>query len=165
MGMKNSEGYPDPTVDKAFGSLYHTNGRLDYSKFRDYEELINYMLSKKPGLKTKENADRYIRENMPKESYFQRKIIEWINGNVPNCIVWKEAAGPYSRHGLPDITCIVGGRYYGFEVKRPFIGKLSEIQRQTIADIRAAGGQAYVVSFPIEVANILLPEINRKKTH
>lgn len=165
MVMKNSEGYPDPTVDKVFRSLCHTNGRLDYSKFRNYEELTNYMLSRKPGLKTKENADRYIREHMPKESYFQRKIIEWINSNVPNCIVWKEAAGPYSRQGLPDITCIVNGRYYGFEVKRPFIGKLSEIQRQTIANIRAAGGQAYVVSFHVDVAKILLPEINKKKTH
>ena len=119
--MKNKEGYPDPTVGEAFKSLYHTNGKLDYSKFNTYEELISYMLEKKPSLKTKDKVKKYIREHMPKESYFQKKIMDWIANNIPSCIVWKEAAGPYSRQGLPDITCIVNGRYYGFEVKRPFV--------------------------------------------
>lgn len=156
--MKNKEGYPDPTVGEAFKSLYHTNGKLDYSKFNTYEELISYMLEKKPSLKTKDKVKKYIREHMPKESYFQKKIMDWIANNIPNCIVWKEAAGPYSRQGLPDITCIVNGRYYGFEVKRPFIGKLSKIQKQTIKAIREAGGKAYIVTSVEEVARILLPK-------
>lgn len=164
MVMKNSEGYPDPTVGKAFKSLYHTNGRLDYSKFASYNELIEYTINIHPKIKNKKEAEAYIRERMPKESYFQKKIIEWINTNIPNCIIWKEAAGPYSRQGLPDITCIVNGKYFGFEVKRPFIGKLSEIQRRTIEKIRVAGGRVEVVSFPSEVAKILVPEVNGNKT-
>ena len=98
---------------------------------------------------------------MPKESYFQKKIIEWIEGNVKNCIVWKEAAGPYSRQGIPDITCIVDGKYYGFEVKRPFFGKISKIQEQTIKAINENGGRAYVVTSVEEVARILLSETER----
>lgn len=157
--MKNKEGYADPTAGLALKNIYRTNGRMDYGKFSTYEELIRYTLQCKPNLKSRTFAEIYIREHMPKESYFQKQIIDYINENVPNCIVWKEAAGPYSRQGIPDITCIVNGRYYGFEVKRPFIGKLSKIQEQTIKAIKEAGGRAYVVTSVEEVAKILLPEI------
>ena len=74
----------------------------------------------------------------------------------------REAAGPYSRQGIPDITCIINGRYYGFEVKRPFIGVLSKMQEQTIKQIRRAGGRAWVVTSEKEVAEILLPELTQK---
>ena len=90
---------------------------------------------------TREAADKFIREKMPKESYFQKKILDWIKDNAPNAIAWKEAAGPYSRQGIPDITCIINGRYYGFEVKRPFIVVLSKMQEQTIKQIRKADPQ------------------------
>lgn len=156
--MKNKEGYSDPTADQAIYDLHHTYGRLDYTKFDSYEDLIEYIIQEK-GLKTKAGARAYIQDHMPKESYFQKRIIQWIKKHVKNCMVWKEAAGPYSRQGIPDITCIVNGRYYGFEVKRPFIGKLSQIQEQTIKDIRDAGGRAYVVSSEIDVAFCLLPEM------
>ena len=68
------------------------------------------------------------------------------------------AAGPYSRQGIPDVCAVINGRYYGFEVKRPLIGVLSAIQEQTIRQIKAAGGRAYVVSFPAEVTEILKKE-------
>lgn len=161
--MRNKEGYPDPTVGEALKRIYHSHGRLDYAKFASYDELIDYTLECHPTLKGRVGADFYIREHMPKESYFQKKIMDWIEANIKNCIVWKEAAGPYSRQGIPDITCIVNGRYYGFEVKRPFIGKLSKIQEQTIKAIKDAGGRAYVVTSVEEVARILLPEIERSK--
>lgn len=157
--MRNKEGYPDPTAGEALSQIYHSHGRLDYTKFASYDELINYTLECHPALKGRKEAEAYIREHMPKESYFQRKIMDWIEANVKRSIVWKEAAGPYSRQGIPDITCIVNGRYYGFEVKRPFIGMLSKIQEQTIKAIREAGGRAYVVTSVQEVAKILLPEI------
>ena len=66
------------------------------------------------------------------------------------------------RQGIPDITCIINGRYYGFEVKRPFIGVLSKMQEQTIKQIRKAGGRAEVVTSEKEVAEILLPELTQK---
>lgn len=157
--MSNSEGYKDPTADKAIHSVYHTNGKLDYTKFKSYDELIEYTMSSNKSIKTRTQAERYIREHMPKESYFQKKIMNWLMKNFPNAGVWKEAAGPYSRHGLPDITCIIKGLYYGFEVKRPFIGKLSEIQKDTIDWINESGGRAYVVTSEKEVAEILKDEL------
>lgn len=159
--MRNKEGYLDPTASEALSQIYHSHGRLDYTKFASYDELISYTLERHSSLNGRKEAESYVREHMPKESYFQKKIIEWIEGNVKNCIVWKEAAGPYSRQGIPDITCIVNGRYYGFEVKRPFIGILSKIQEQTIKAINENGGRAYVVTSVEEVARILLSETER----
>lgn len=127
-----------------------------------YASLQGKMKSTNKGISTREAADKFIREKMPKESYFQKKILDWIKDNAPNAIAWKEAAGPYSRQGIPDITCIINGRYYGFEVKRPFIGVLSKIQEQTIKQIRRAGGRAWVVTSEKEVAEILLPELTQK---
>ena len=108
---------------------------------------------------TTEKARKYIRERLPKESYYQDKIIKHIRELIPSSFVWKAAAGPYSRQGIPDICAVVNGRYYGFEVKRPFIGVLSKIQERTILQIRAAGGKAYVVTYTAEVTRILQKEI------
>lgn len=158
MEIKNAEGYADPTAGEAIGNVSR-GGRLDYTKFKTYEELQEYTIAHNRKIHTKAQADEFIREKMPKESYFQKKILDWIKDNVPNAVAWKEAAGPYSRQGIPDITCVVNGRYYGFEVKRPFIGVLSKIQEQTIMQLRKAGAVAEVVSSEKEVAAILLPEL------
>ena len=155
--MGNREGYKDPTADIAIHRAYHTRGKLDYTKFNSYDELKDYIMQRYK-MKTRYEAEVYIRENMPKESYFQKQIIDWICKNIPDAVIWKEAAGPYSRQGIPDITCIVNGRYYGFEVKRPFIGKLSKIQKETIDRINEFGGRAYVVTSVKEVAEILKEE-------
>ena len=96
---------------------------------------------------------------MPKESYYQDKIIKHIKKLIPSALVWKEAAGPYSRQGIPDVSAVIHGRYYGFEVKRPFIGVLSKIQERTIEQIRAAGGKAYVVTYTTEITRILKKEV------
>ena len=101
----------------------------------------------------------YLRAHLPTESYYQDKIIKHIRELIPSSFVWKAAAGPYSRQGIPDICAVVNGRYYGFEVKRPFIGVLSKIQERTILQIRAAGGKAYVVTYPAEVTEILQGEV------
>lgn len=159
--MGNREGYKDPTADIAIHRAYHTHGKLDYTKFNSYDELKDYIMQKYK-IKTKYEAEVYIREHMPKESYFQKQIMDWINKNIPGAAVWKEAAGPYSVSGIPDITCIIRGLYYGFEVKRPFIGKLSKIQKETIDQINRAGGRAYVVTSVKEVAEILKDEIRRR---
>lgn len=108
---------------------------------------------------TTEKAKKYIRERLPKESHYQDKIIKHIRALIPSAFVWKAAAGAYSRQGIPDVCAVINGRYYGFEVKRPLIGVLSKIQEQTIEQIRAAGGRAYVVSFPAEVTEILKKEV------
>ena len=38
-----------------------------------------------------------------KESWYQAKIIRWLKSTYPGAFVWKAAAGPYSRGGIPDI--------------------------------------------------------------
>ena len=109
---------------------------------------------------TTEKAKKYIREHLPKESYYQDKIIKHIRELIPSAFVWKAAAGAYSRQGIPDVCAVINGRYYGFEVKRPLIGVLSKIQEQTIKKIKQAGGRAFVVTYPAEVTEILKKEID-----
>lgn len=92
--------------------------------------------------------DKLMRKVLPKENYYQTAVMKWIQETYPSAFVWKAAAGPYSRQGIPDVCAIIDGRFYGFEIKRPFIGELSKIQEETIKAIWAAGGIAAVVSFP-----------------
>lgn len=91
-----------------------------------------------------------------KESFYQAKIIRWLKGQYPDAFIWKAQAGPYCRQGIPDICAIINGHFFGFEVKRPEVGRLSKIQEQTIKEINAAGGIAAVVSFPEQVEKIIL---------
>lgn len=90
-----------------------------------------------------------------KESYYQARIIKWLRQEYPDAFVWKAQAGPYCRQGIPDICAIINGRFFGFEVKRPDVGRLSKIQEQTIKEINAAGGIAAVVSYPEQVERII----------
>jgi len=99
--------------------------------------------------------DKLMREALPKESYYQTAVMKWIQEAYPSAFVWKAAAGPYSRQGIPDVCAIIDGRFYGFEIKRPFIGELSKIQEETIKAIRAAGGAAAVVSFPEQAKKVI----------
>ena len=91
-----------------------------------------------------------------KESFYQAKIIRWLKEQYPGAFVWKAQAGPYCRQGIPDICAIINGHFFGFEVKRPEVGRLSKIQEQTIKEINAAGGIAAVVSYPEQVEKIIL---------
>ena len=95
------------------------------------------------------------KESNHKESWYQAKIIRWLKETYPQAFVWKAAAGPYSRCGIPDVCVVLDGQFYGFEVKRPEVGLLSKIQEQTIKAINAAGGIVGVVSYPEDVERIL----------
>ncbi len=133
---------------------------IDFEQFKTRSEAIKYLKTAKDiSCQTTAQAEEYLRAHLPKESYYQARIIKHIKEILPSAFVWKAAAGPYSRQGIPDICAVVNGRYYGFEVKRPFIGVLSKIQERTIMQIRAAGGKAYVVTYPAEVTRILQKEI------
>ena len=90
-----------------------------------------------------------------KESWYQARIIRWIKDNYPDAFVWKAAAGPYSRGGIPDVCAIIAGHFFGFEVKRPEGGRLSKIQEQTIQEINDAGGTAAVVSYPAQAMEVI----------
>lgn len=102
-----------------------------------------------------------IVENKPhKESWYQARIIKWLKEAYPAAFVWKAAAGPYCRQGIPDICMVLDGQFYGFEVKRPEVGRLSRIQEQTIKEIAAAGGIVGVVSYPEDVERMIKPPSN-----
>lgn len=122
--------------------------------FESKEAAISY-LKKARGFKTVREAEQFLMSHLPKESYYQSRIISYLKKHYPDAFIWKAAAGPYSRQGIPDICAVIGGRYYGFEVKRPYIGVLSKMQEQTIERIRAAGGIAGVVCFPEDVGRIV----------
>lgn len=134
--------------------------KVNWEQFSTEAEAVTFLkATKESTCRTAGQAKQYIRKNLPKESYYQDKIIKHIRELIPSSFVWKAAAGPYSRQGIPDICAVVNGRYYGFEVKRPFIGVLSKIQERTILQIRAAGGKVYVVTYPEEVTRILQKEV------
>lgn len=94
-------------------------------------------------------------EILPRESDYQTAIIEWLNSEYPDAFIWKAAAGPYCRGGIPDVCAIIHGHFYGFEVKRPYIGKPTELQKQTILKINNAGGMAAVVCFPKDCKEVI----------
>lgn len=113
-------------------------------------------------------ARKAIEKKIPLESKYQTKILEYLR-SLPECIdTWKESAGAYaSSNGTPDVTALMkpGGIYFGFEVKRPLLGKLSEIQRARIQKITEGGGHAYQVVTVDDVRRILIREgiINENK--
>lgn len=127
-------------------------GRID--NFESKEAAISY-LKRTRGFKTVREAEGFLMSHIPKESYYQSRIISYLKEHYPDAFVWKAAAGPYSRQGIPDVCVVISGRYYGFEIKRPYIGVLSQIQKQTIERIRAAGGIAEVVCFPEDVGRVI----------
>lgn len=97
---------------------------------------------------TKKEALEICRKAVPKEAYFQKKVI-------PNAYIAKIAQGMYSQGGIPDVLCILDGHYFGFEIKRPVFGNISKLQGAAIEKIRNAGGTAGIVSWPEEAAKII----------
>lgn len=85
----------------------------------------------------------YWRSNtmgVKKDEYGYRPTQPWhdlVNGTV-------------ERGGMPDFTCIIGGRYVGIESKRPKesksgMGYQSEPQKLFEANVVAAGGSYFVI--------------------
>ncbi len=119
-----------------------------YQENFDAKEFIkSYAAQKKT---TQEEALKICRNQIPQESYFQTKIKNRLKKQYPDAFVRKISQGNYSEAGMPDICCIVQGHYFGFEVKRPLLGRASEIQKATIQQIRKAGGTAEIVCWPEE---------------
>ena len=98
---------------------------------------------------------RMLWNELPKEHVYQKKIIAWLKEEYPRAFIRKDTSGIYSEGGFPDILAIIDGKYYGFEVKRPFIGQPSKLQLRTIERIREAGGRAGIVCFPYEAQRII----------
>lgn len=53
--------------------------------------------------------------------------------------------GGYGSAGIPDIVACVGGRFVGIECKAG-PGRLTELQKKNLIDIKANGGVALVIN-------------------
>lgn len=104
---------------------------------------------------TKKEALKICQKKIKLETYFQKKVKDGLKKQFPDAYVAKIAQGAYSQGGIPDILCILDGHYFGFEIKRPVLGKVTKLQSMTVNKIRAAGGTADVVIWPEEAAEII----------
>ena len=135
--------------------MLNRNDVLRKSRVFTLEEMRAYLEDQTGHPLTAAQAEKLLRDALPKESYFQSAILHWLRETYPAAFVWKVQTGPYARQGVPDICAIIDGRFYGFEVKRPFVGRLSRIQQATIEAIEKAGGSAGVVIWPEDAAKII----------
>ena len=78
----------------------------------------------------------------------ERTITNEIMGWLKKAGYWavKIHGAAYQTSGLPDIVAIDRkGRMVGLEVKRPEVGKVTELQKRTLENINLGGGYAVVV--------------------
>ncbi len=128
---------------------------LRKSRVFTLEEMRAYLEDQTGHPLTAAQAEKLLRDALPKESYFQSTILNWLKETYPAAFIWKVQTGPYARQGVPDICAVIDGRFYGFEVKRPYVGRLSRIQQATIEAIEKAGGRAGVVIWPEDAEKII----------
>jgi len=128
---------------------------LRKSRVFTLDEMRAYLEESTGRTLTATQADKLLRDTLPKENYFQSAILNWLKENYPAAFVWKVQTGPYARQGVPDICAVIDGRFYGFEVKRPYVGRLSRIQQATIEAIEKAGGRAGVVIWPDDARKLI----------
>ena len=99
---------------------------------------------------TAEKVKKILEDQIPLEQWYQTRIMAAIRQLYPEAFVRKIAAGVYSERGFPDVLVIIDGLYIGLEIKRPFLGKPTPLQLDTIEAIKRAGGTARVVCLPEE---------------
>ena len=89
----------------------------------------------------------------PLESKVTKAIMVYLKSRDIWC--FKVAGGPMQQRGVPDIVCCVNGAFVALEVKRPGLGRLTDLQALTIERIREAGGVAEVVTSVEEAAAVI----------
>lgn len=104
---------------------------------------------------TAEKVKKILEDQIPLEQWYQTRIMAAIRQLYPEAFVRKIAAGVYSEQGFPDVLVIIDGLYIGLEIKRPFLGKPTPLQLDTIKAIERAGGTARVVCLPEEAAEVI----------
>lgn len=135
--------------------MLNHNDILNKSRVFTLEEMRAYLEESTGRALTTAQAVKVLRDTLPKESYFQSAILRWLRENYPAAFIWKVQTGPYARQGVPDICAVIDGRFYGFEVKRPYVGRLSKIQQTTMEAIEKAGGRAGVVTWPDDARKLI----------
>lgn len=112
---------------------------------------------------TRAEAMKYVRQKIPAESFYQKKIMEyirkWAKERGYDCLCWKATQGMYSRGGVSDVLAVVGcdgvGAMLAVEVKRPIFGDTSDLQIQFIESVNRCGGFACVAVYPEDLHPIL----------
>lgn len=127
-----------------------------HERFNDLKAYMKWLIETGKARSATE-AKKVAMRRIPKESYFQGKILRYLNSKPLglNVEAWKVQAGMYQVRGLPDIIAVVGGQFIGFEVKRPLVGEITPLQKAMAERIKAAGGRVYFVSYVSEVEEIL----------
>lgn len=90
----------------------------------------------------------FAKRNRTPESAFRSACIKWMKMRFGRHLFHqRNAAGPYSRPGLPDDVFSIYGIAVWIEFKDPSgNGRIGTRQQEVIDEIRAAGGRAYVVA-------------------
>jgi hypothetical protein len=100
-----------------------------------------------------------------KNAPLEKTIVAAIMRALKERGVWavKTHGGQYQVSGLPDIIAIAPGtgRFLGIEVKRPGVGRLTDLQKITLSRINEHGGIAGV-AYSVEDALQLLDQANRR---
>lgn len=138
---------PQSNADRNKRININTAALRTESRTRTKHEMVIWLRNATGRQITPTDFDAIMRDHLPNEAYYQTEVMEFIKDNYPGSFVWKAAAGPYSRQGIPDVCAVIDGHFFGFEIKRPYIGRLSKMQERTILEIQKAGGTAAVVSF------------------
>lgn len=124
------------------------------SRKLDRKQMLKWLEKETSKKITSSAFDKIMHELLPRESCYQSEVIVYLK-TIPEAFVWKATAGPYSRQGIPDVCAIIDGHFFGFEIKRPYIGKASEVQKETIRQINKSGGTAAVISFAEQAKEII----------
>lgn len=127
---------------------------MNLDRFQTKEDAIAYLKTAK-GFKRSKDAEAYLRKMIPHEPHYQDQIMKFLKKMYPGAFFWKATAGEYSRGGIPDVCMLIDSKFLGFEVKRPYFGKVSELQKDVIRKAKANGCLVSVVTFPEEVGAII----------
>lgn len=127
---------------------------LRQSRVLDRREMTIWLRNAIGGPITAAQFNKIMHDLLPLEQAYQTEVIEYIK-TIPGAFVWKATAGPYSRQGIPDVCAVIDGHFFGFEIKRPYIGTATKIQEQTLRQIKEAGGTAAVISFREQAKEVI----------
>lgn len=128
-----------------------------YQDFRQYETLgaFKKALVEEGRAGTMQEAEKLARRVIPKESYYQKKILEALREEYPEGRWRKNAASAEQQSGEPDIDGVIGGLFVAIEVKRPLLGTVSALQEKAIREIREAEGCGAVCCYPDEAVGVV----------
>ena len=158
-GLSNTS-LSDPTANQAIANAMKEDKAMERNLFAKYDKdlTLNGAFSKvmKKFNVSRSEARKIMFEKIPEESKFQANIKKKLKIRYPEAYIKKITQGNYSEGGIPDILCIFEGHYFGFEVKRPFIGgDGTDLQKINIKQIEKAGGIAAIVSYPEQAIEII----------